>query len=378
MIKKYKKKDGTTAYMFVAYLGTDPITGKQKRTTRRGFKTERDAKIAEARLQTEVTQKGFLNNVVTTFKQIYELWLDQYKNTVRESTYINAIKVIKNGVLPYFENVPVKKITVSYCQKVINEWNERIKSVQLYKFYAKQVLNYAVVLKVIADNPFTHTKTPRKKENAGNNETSLYYTSDELKKFLSFTEYKSLYHAIFRTLAFTGMRRGELLALQWQDIDFNKATISINKTWAKVENGFIIQPPKTKKSIREISVDSTTLDILKRWKRYQQEESFKFGHNTMHKTQYVFTNVHNNKVLHLDYLAGIVKTLCERHGFKRIKIHGFRHTHCSLLFEAGLSVQDVQDRLGHSDIQTTMNVYAHVTEKQRDNIAEKFAKYINF
>ncbi|HHU6751554.1 TPA: tyrosine-type recombinase/integrase [Staphylococcus pseudintermedius] len=378
MIKKYKKKDGSTAYMFVAYLGTDPITGKQKRTTRRGFKTERDAKIAEARLQTEVNQKGFLNNEVTTFKQIYELWLDQYKNTVRESTYINAIKIIKNGILPYFENVPVKKITVSYCQKVINEWNERIKSVQLYKFYAKQVLNYAVVLKVIADNPFTHTKTPRKKENASTNETSLYYTSDELKKFLSFTEYKPLYHAIFRTLAFTGMRRAELLALQWQDIDFNKATISINKTWSKVENGFIIQPPKTKKSIREISVDSNTLDILKRWKRYQQEESFKFGHNTMHKTQYVFTNVHNNKVLHLDYLAGIVKTLCERHGFKRIKIHGFRHTHCSLLFEAGLSVQDVQDRLGHSDIQTTMNVYAHVTEKQRDNIAEKFAKYINF
>ncbi|PCF35014.1 site-specific integrase [Staphylococcus delphini] len=377
MIKKYKKKDGTTAYMFVAYLGTDPITGKQKRTTRRGFKTERDAKIAEARLQTEVAQKGFLNNEVTTFKQIYELWLDQYKNTVRESTYINAIKIIKGGVLPYFENVPVKKITVSYCQKVINEWNERIKSVQTYKFYAKQVFDYAVVLKVIADNPFTHTKTPRKTED-NDNETSLYYTSDELKKFLSFTEYKPLYHAIFRTLAFTGMRRGELLALQWQDIDFNNATISINKTWSRLEKGFTIQPPKTKKSMRVISVDSTTIDILKRWKRYQQEQSFKFGHNTMHKTQYVFTNVHNNKVLHLDYLGGIVKILCERHDFKRIKIHGFRHTHCSLLFEAGLSVQDVQDRLGHSDIQTTMNVYAHVTEKQRDNIAEKFAKYINF
>ncbi|MDE9803665.1 Arm DNA-binding domain-containing protein [Staphylococcus pseudintermedius] len=66
MIKKYKKKDGTTAYMFVAYLCTDPITGKQKRTTRRGFKTEREAKIAEARLQREVSQNGFLNNDITT------------------------------------------------------------------------------------------------------------------------------------------------------------------------------------------------------------------------------------------------------------------------------------------------------------------------
>ncbi|MGO4065558.1 site-specific integrase [Staphylococcus pseudintermedius] len=240
------------------------------------------------------------------------------------------------------------------------------------------VLDYAVTLKVIADNPFTHTKTPRKKENASNNETALYYTSGELKKFLSFTEYKPLYHAIFRTLAFTGMRRGELLALQWQDIDFNKATLSINKTWSKVENGYIIQPPKTKKSIREISIDSTTLDILKGWKRYQQEESFKYGHNTMNKSQYVFTNVSNNKPLNIKFIFDTLKLLCERHDFKRIKVHGFRHTHCSLLFEAGLSVQEVQSRLGHSDIQTTMNIYAHVTEKQRDNVAEKFANYINF
>ncbi|MBC8707791.1 site-specific integrase [Staphylococcus pseudintermedius] len=378
MIKKYKKRDGSTAYMFVAYLGTDPITGKQKRTTRRGFKTERDAKIAEARLQTEVDKSGFLNNDITTFKQVYELWLEQYKNTVRESTYLKTVNVLKCGVLPYFENVPIKKITVSYCQKVLNEWNEKYKQVQHYKTYAKMVLDYAVTLKVIADNPFTHTKTPRKKEDTSNNETSLYYTSDELKKFLSFTEYKTLYHAIFRTLAFTGMRRGELLALQWQDIDFNKATLSINKTWSKVENGYIIQPPKTKKSIREISIDSTTLDILKRWKRYAQEESFKYGHNTMNKSQYVFTNVSNNKPLNIKFIFDTLKLLCERHDFKRIKVHGFRHTHCSLLFEAGLSVQEVQSRLGHSDIQTTMNIYAHVTEKQRDNVAEKFANYINF
>lgn len=73
MIKKYTKKDGTTAYMFVAYLGVDPVTRKQKRTTRRGFKTEREAKIAEAKLQTEIQNNGFLSNEITTYKQLYEL-----------------------------------------------------------------------------------------------------------------------------------------------------------------------------------------------------------------------------------------------------------------------------------------------------------------
>lgn len=70
--------------------------------------------------------------------------------------------------------------------------------------------------------------------------------------------------------------------------------------------------------------------------------------------------------------------ICKKYNFKNIKIHGFRHTHCSLLFEAGLSIQEVQDRLGHGDINTTMDVYAHITEKQREKIAEKFANYISF
>lgn len=74
----------------------------------------------------------------------------------------------------------------------------------------------------------------------------------------------------------------------------------------------------------------------------------------------------------------VLNAVCNKHHFKRIKVHGFRHTHCSLLFEAGLSIQEVQDRLGHGDIKTTMDIYAHVTEKQRDQVADKFTKYINF
>lgn len=122
MIKKYKKKDGSTAYMFVAYLGIDPITRKQKRTTRRGFKTEREAKIAEAKLQIEVQANGFLNTEIMTFKQIYELWLEQYRITVKESTYQQAMITFKMMILPHFENMAIKDITVPHCQKVLNEW----------------------------------------------------------------------------------------------------------------------------------------------------------------------------------------------------------------------------------------------------------------
>ncbi|HEC2182479.1 TPA: site-specific integrase [Staphylococcus delphini] len=378
MIKKYKKKDGTTAYMFVAYLGTDPITGKQKRTTRRGFNTERDAKIAEARLQTEVDKNGFLNNDITTFEEVYKLWLEQYENTVRESTYQRVLTLFDTAILEHFKDIPVKKITVPYCQKVINKWNKQYSDMKAVRIYASNVLNYAVNLKIIADNPFNYTKAPRKKE-APKDPSLKYYSSDELRQFLSFVEDNPLYYAMFRTLAFTGFRRGELMALTWNDIDFNKQTITINKTYARGLNyKLVIQEPKTKSSLRTISVDDKTASILKTWRIHQRVESLKYGHNTSDKHHPVFTDVANNKPLYPEHTNKVLNAVCDKHNFKRIKVHGFRHTHCSLLFEAGLSIQEVQDRLGHGDIKTTMDIYAHVTEKQRDQVAEKFANYINF
>ncbi|EJD8473359.1 TPA: site-specific integrase [Staphylococcus pseudintermedius] len=378
MIKKYKKRDGSTAYMFVAYLGTDPITGKQKRTTRRGFKTERDAKIAEARLQAEVDKNGFLNNDITTFEEVYKLWLEQYENTVRESTYQRVLTLFDTAILKHFKDVPVKKITVPYCQKVINKWNKQYSDMKAVRIYASNVLNYAVNLKIIADNPFNYTKAPRKKE-APKDPSLKYYSSDELKQFLSFVEDNPLYFAMFRTLAFTGFRRGELMALTWNDIDFNKQTITVNKTYARGLNyKLVIQEPKTKSSLRTISIDDKTASILKTWRIHQRVESLKYGHNTSDKHQPVFTDVTNNKPLYPEHTNKVLNAVCDKHNFKRIKVHGFRHTHCSLLFEAGLSIQEVQDRLGHGDIKTTMDIYAHVTEKQRDQVAENFANYINF
>jgi len=165
MIKKYKKKDGSTAYMFVAYLGVDPITRKQKRTTRRGFKTEREAKIAEAKLQTEVQANGFLNTEIMTFKQIYELWLEQYRNTVKESTYQQAMTTFKMMILPHFKDMAIKDITVPHCQKVVNEWYQIYSETKKGRIYASTIFEYAISLKIIIDNPFNHIKAPRKKSN---------------------------------------------------------------------------------------------------------------------------------------------------------------------------------------------------------------------
>ncbi|MGX7069675.1 tyrosine-type recombinase/integrase [Gemella bergeri] len=96
------------------------------------------------------------------------------------------------------------------------------------------------------------------------------------------------------------------------------------------------------------------------------------------KKQFCFTDDVHNTFLYLNFMNDKLNKICKKNNFKKIKVHGFRHTHCSLLFESGFTIQEVQDRLGHSDLKTTMNIYAHVTEKQKENVGNKFAKYVNF
>ena len=137
----------------------------------------------------------------------------------------------------------------------------------------------------------------------------------------------------------------------------------------------VVQTPKSKSSIRNISIDEQTANILKRWKIKQKEKFIMVG-TRVKKHQPCFTEEVSNSYLYLNFMNANLKRICMKNDFKQIKVHGFRHTHCSLLFESGFTIQEVQDRLGHSDLKTTMSIYAHVTEKQRDNMADKFANFM--
>lgn len=286
--------------------------------------------------------------------------------------------MFKIKILKEFDNMPIQSITTPYCQKVINYWIENYKDFRNIKVYAANVFEYAVMLKIIHENPFKYTKLPKRTRNKSN-EHLTYYSSDELKQFLELIKDDLMYYAMFRLLGFTGMRRGELMALTWEDINFKNKTISIDKTVTiGLNSKEIIQPPKTHSSIRVISIDDRTLSILKNWRVEQRKLCLMHGHNTSNKSQCLFTNLRTNKRLQVQHPNKAMDKICKKYNFKKIKIHGFRHTHCSLLFEAGLSIQEVQDRLGHGDINTTMDVYAHITEKQREKVAEKFANYISF
>ncbi|MGX7058368.1 site-specific integrase [Vagococcus humatus] len=375
--KQYVKKDGSKAWLFQAYLGVDPLTGKDIRTTRRGFKNKKEAQLALSRLKLDYEQGGLQKAENMTYQDVYDLWVVQYEKTVQESTYAKTTQIFRLHILPAFSKMKINKIDVLTCQKAVDKWASKLKKYRMTLSYANNVFKYAMTLGIISDNPLSKVIRPSVKDD-DEDKIENYYTKDELKVFLDYMEQdKPCYiYTFFRLLAFSGMRKGEAFALTWEDIDFQTNTISINKALAQgKDNRLLVQPPKTKKSKRTISMDKDTMNILRKWRKVQQEDFLKLGINTLQPKQLVFSNIYNKHIIPSRSRKWMI-SIQEKYNLKRVTTHGLRHTHCSLLFEAGVPIERVQDRLGHSDIQTTMNIYTHVSEKIKEDTAEQFAKFM--
>lgn len=219
---------------------------------------------------------------------------------------------------------------------------------------------------------------PRKQEKIGEEEKKNYYTKEELLLFLetlrSLDNQKA--YTLFYLLSFSGMRKGEALALNWKDIDFKNKTVSINKALTRgYESKLYVDTPKNKQSFRTISLDDSTIKVLKEWKINQKIELESNGF-IVENSQLIFSNSNNTLMNPQSTRKHILQVLKKNKELKYITTHGFRHTHCSLLFEAGASIKEVQERLGHSDVKTTMNIYTHVSKQIKVETANKFADYI--
>lgn len=375
---KKEKKYGARGY-----LGIDEVTGKQVNLNKRGFNTRKEAETYFLREKLRFQDGEKRKKAKTfTYEEVYKQWLEIYQNDVRESTLTKTKRDFRLHIIPKFGDLIISKIRPNYIQRVVNEWHKSFSKYKQTYNYFKRVMKYAVMHDFIDENPCEKVLVPTKKLDYGYKKTTKdFYDKNELKNFLQIVkEQESLkWYSYFRLLAFSGIRRGESLALTWNDLNFKNKTLSINKALAQGENNsLVVQPPKNESSYRTIGLDELTMKALKDWKHKQAELLLGFGFNAMQPEQLIFSNSNNNSLLNLGAPWNALKRICDKQNLDMINIHGFRHTHCSLLFESGVPMKDVMERLGHGDIQTTMNIYTHVTESSRKQSAEKFAEYVNF
>lgn len=378
-IIRYTNKDNETLYKFRFYAGIDELTGKQRYIRRQGFKSEKDAKTELLKIEYLVSTNQYYKSVKSgKFGDVLDEWLELHKTRVKASTFYRIKGRVNKYVRPYFKNMYVDKITLRQCQDFTNEVFAAAPKAYVYSIsIVKNTLDYALRLGMIESNPMLYVIKPKPVQQVQDKHDN-YYNRDELTKFLNAAKDTSLKkYAIFRLLAFSGMRAGECSALTWHDLNYKNNTISINKTLAMTEQGFEIQTPKTKSSIRVISLDNETIQVLKAWQLEQRKQLLKLGINAMDKKQLIFSNK-NNSFIANPTLRLLIKEIAKKAGLYPITSHGFRHTHATLLFASGLDIKQVQARLGHSNVQTTLNIYTHAIQDKQDKIGDEFAKYINF
>ena len=203
-------------------------------------------------------------------------------------------------------------------------------------------------------------KVPKKKDEKKKN----YYTKNELLEFLNIVKdnFTLDVYIAFRLLAFTGARKGELASLTWKDFNFKENTLTINKNMINVDGKTIISDTKTTASNRVIFIDNETVDILL---KYRKQQGF------IPLETYIFP-------INMYLINNSLRTIYKAYpNLRKITIHGFRHTHATLLYESGVNVKDISERLGHSDVNITLNIYTHLTEVKKKDTSDLFAKYMS-
>lgn len=391
-INKIEKKDGTFVYRTNVYLGVDSLTGKQVRTTA----TAKTRKMCEMKASQAIN--NFIKNGSTiarekvNFENFEDLaldWFESYKLTVKENSVCIAKNYLKVYILPELGSYKVDKITSILLQSIINKWAKnantskivngkrergKCKDYKLLLNIIKRIIDYGIQLGAVSSNPAIQVFPPKLKNRTG--KKIKYFDNEELKRFLAYLDTlepspsNNRRTTLYRFLLATGLRIGEALALSWSDINFNEMTVSVNKTIVQSlkGNNKVQNSTKTSESERVVTLDSSTISLLKDWKKYQ-------NNNTITLLDSLVFSYQGHSCTYAVEVRHLVKHF-NRAGVTNIGFHGFRHTHASLLMNNDVNPKEIQKRLGHADYSITMNTYSHLAKSKEKETAEKFSSIL--
>lgn len=347
-------QDTKTKTWYVKLYYTD-YTGTKKQKKKRGFKLQRDAKEWEHNFL--LKQQA---DLTMSFENFVSIYMEDMKHRLKEHSYIHKEYIINGKLLPFFGKLSMSQITPAIIRKWQNELisyrNEKGQpfSVTYLKNINKQlsaIFNYAVQYYDLKENPCHKAGSIAK----GSADEMLFWTTEEFKVFLEKVSNKPPSRAGFLTLYYTGLRIGELLALEYCDIDFEGCKLTVDKSYQRIQGRDVITLPKTPRSVRTISLPVFLRDELKAYTERL------YG---LHKHDRIFPYT-KSFFLH-EMIRGT-----KDNQVKRIRLHDIRHSHASLLIELGFSPVAIADRLGHEKVETTLNTYSHLFPHKRDEVAEK-------
>ena len=341
-------KDEKTGKWFAKFYYTN-WQGIKKQKWKRGFATKKEALGFER----DFLEKQSANPDMT-FQNLYEIYMEDMAARLKQSTLLTKKAVLQTHILPFFGSKPINEIKASDVRR----WQAKLMSSpnNYSQTYLKKIntelnsiINYAKRFYDLNTNPCGKAGTIGKAKA----EEMHYWTYDEYIAFREGVKDKSLSYICFEVLYWTGMREGELLALSPADIDLDNKTISINRTYQRIEGKDVFTSPKTRKSKRKIPIPDFLCQELSDYiqSRYMLDADERLFPVTK------------------SYLSHEMIRGCKKTGVKKIRIHDIRHSHASLLINQGCDALMLADRLGHEKVSTTLNTYSHLfPHKQQEPV----------
>lgn len=332
--------------------------GERKQTQKRGFETKREALAWEREQMNKVT-----SDLDMTFASFIDVYTADTKNRIKENTWHTKEHIMRTKILPYFGE---RKICDIQPKDIIAWQNEMInlrdKNGKAYSpVYLKTVhnqlsalFNHAVKFYGLSSNPAAKVGNMGKSKSR----EMLFWTQEEYQKFSEAMMDKPVSFYAFEMLYWCGMRVGELLALTPKDFDFEKSTVSINKSYQRIDGRDVITDPKTAKSNRVIKMPDFLCEEMI---EYQSQ---------------LYDLKPDDRIFDItkSYLQHEMIRGSKEANIKRIRIHDLRHSHISLLIDMGFSAVAIADRVGHESINITYN-YAHLFPSAQNDMADKLSGF---
>ena len=344
-------KDGRQYVFSVRYKD---IYQNSKQYTSQRFKTRKEAELEEARFKVKISEKK-INTSNVTFDQVFTSYIEYKKDKIKLQT-VNKVKNLYIKLEPLY-NVKVNNFNIT----MYNEFRKYLDEFNLSVVYKNKIQNLLKSLLTYSNKYYNTSLTmvnyiePYKDVNKLKKEMQ-FFTYDEFQKFISVID-EFNYKTFFEVLYFLGLRQGEATALTWNDINFTKKEVNINKTLTTKLKGqlYTVSSPKTVKSNRTLPIPSKLLKSLEKLKeeakkkKYYTDNWFVFGDELPFKE----STIQRKK-----------NTYCEKAGVKQIRIHDFRHSCASFLIQHGASIVLVSKYLGHSKISVTLDIYTHLYQNE--------------
>jgi len=361
-------------YSIKISLGKDPATGKYKSQwfTVKGSKKDTEKRLSE--LLHQIDTGAFMKPGKTTVADYLARWLVDYaKPNLSPRSYERYAGIIRQHLIPDFGSIQLSQLRPEHLQK---HYSARLKgglSARTIRYHHALIhiaLQTAVKWGLVGRNVADAVAPPKFKRSQ-----MQIWNENEVNQFLEAVK-DTEYHALFYTALFTGMRRSELLALRWQDIDFIYSQIYVSRSLHHLKDGsYVFTQPKSERSRRTIALPPSAILVLNEYHKAKEADNLLLG-MTLNDSDLVFSH-YEGKPLRPNTITYAWARIAARAGVRVIRLHDARHTHASLMLKQGIHPKVVQERLGHASIQMTLDTYSHVAPGIQEAAAQSFDKLLN-